>query len=95
MQLNQSNNWNVEFIGSELTDHPTFHWVLYVPNSEQSPLHIVKNNVPVLNNVILSPRWNGGGFQIINDDYRVQEQNIAATLLGQLRNALGFKSLVG
>ena len=88
----------MECIGSQLSEDPTFHWVLYVPNSEQSPLHIVKNDKLVLNNVILSPRWNGGGFQIINDDYKeykVQEQNIAATLLGQLRNALGLKSLVG
>jgi hypothetical protein len=85
----------VECIGSQLSQDPTFHWVLYVPNSEQSPLHIVKSNKLVMNNVILSPRWNGGGFQIINEDYRVQEQKIAATLLGQLRNALGLKSLVG
>lgn len=85
----------MECIGSQLSQDPTFHWVLYVPNSEQSPLHIVKNNKLVMNNVILSPRWNGGGFQIINEDYRVQEQKIAATLLGQLRNALGLKSLVG
>ena len=85
----------MECIGSQLSQDPTFHWVLYVPNSEQSPLHIVKSNKLVMNNVILSPRWNGGGFQIINEDYRVQEQKIAATLLGQLRNALGLKSLVG
>jgi len=78
-------------LGTHLSEKPTLHWVYYLPNAEQSPMHMYSNSGRlVTNNAVRSPRWNGGGLQIINDDDR--EELAAALLIGQLRDALGISS---
>ncbi|XP_057368757.1 GPI transamidase component PIG-S-like isoform X1 [Daphnia carinata] len=76
-------------LGNQLSSDPTFHWVLYVPHEEQSPMYIFKGSSPVTTNSVLSPRWNGGGLQIVNGI----ENSFAGLALCQLRNALGIFSL--
>ncbi|KAI9550637.1 hypothetical protein GHT06_007636 [Daphnia sinensis] len=76
-------------LGNQLSSDPTFHWVLYVPHEEQSPMYIFKGSSPVTTNSVLSPRWNGGGLQIVNGI----EHSFAGLALCQLRNALGIFSL--
>ncbi|XP_046647983.1 GPI transamidase component PIG-S-like [Daphnia pulicaria] len=76
-------------LGSQLSSDPTFHWVLYVPHMNQSPMYIFKGSLPVVTNSVLSPRWNGGGLQIVNE----LDHSFAGLALCQLRNALGIFSL--
>ncbi|XP_045022860.1 GPI transamidase component PIG-S-like isoform X3 [Daphnia magna] len=76
-------------LGNQLSSDPTFHWVLYVPHEEQSPMYIFKSSSPITTNSVLSPRWNGGGLQIVNGI----EHSFAGLALCQLRNALGVFSL--
>lgn len=52
-------------------------------------MYIYKDSQPVLSNSVLSPRWNGGGLQIVNG----LEMDFAGLALCQLRNALGIFSL--
>lgn len=75
--------------GSQLSSDPTFHWVLYFPHVNQSPMYIYRGSSPVVTNSVLSPRWNGGGLQIVNEI----EHSFAGLALCQLRNALGIFSL--
>lgn len=75
--------------GSQLSSDPTFHWVLYIPHEKQSPMYMYKNSKPILSNSLLSPRWNGGGLQIVNGI----EAYFAGLALRQLRDALGIVSL--
>ena len=83
--------FNFYDLGTHLSEKPTLHWVYYLPNAEQSPMHMYSNSGRlVTNNAVRSPRWNGGGLQIINDDDR--EELAAALLIGQLRDALGISS---
>lgn len=72
-------------LGSQLSSDPTFHWVVYVPPGKQSPMFIYKNSLPVLSNTVLSPRWNGGGLQIVNQ----LDLSFVGLVLRQLRDAVG------
>lgn len=76
-------------LGSQLSAEPTFHWVLYEPNIEQSPMEITKHNSdPFPANTVLSPRWNGGGLQIIREQDSISY--CAGLIISQLRQSLGF-----
>ena len=80
---------SIYYLGSQLSAEPTFHWVLYEPNVEQSPMEIKKRNseqFPM--NAVLSPRWNGGGLQIVNE--QVNEANCAGLIISQLRRSFGL-----
>ena len=61
-----------------------------MPSIEQSPMEIQFHSASVSNNAVRSPRWNGGGLQIINDND--QEELSAGVLIGQLRDALGISN---
>lgn len=47
---------------------------------------------PVPSNSVLSPRWNGGGLQILNDP--LDAHRCAELVVAQLRNALGLQNRV-
>ena len=50
-----------------------------------------RSTVPlVTNNAVRTPRWNGGGLQIINESE--QEERSAGLLIAQLRSALGISN---
>ena len=80
-------------IGSQLSVEPTFHWVIYVPHTKQVPMQIHIGSQAVPTNSVLSPRWNGGGLQILDGD-TFDAQAISGLLVSQLRNALGFRNAV-
>lgn len=61
----------------------------YVPYYTQVPLQIHRSGEPVASNTVISPRWNGGGLQIINNDFNTPK--IVAILTQQLKEALGLK----
>jgi len=51
-------------------------------------MYILKGSLPIVTNAVLSPRWNGGGLQIVNE----LDHSFAGLALCQLRNALGIFS---
>ena len=69
---------------------PTFHWVMYVPHVNQSPMKIRLRSDSAATNSVLSPRWNGGGLQIVSDE--LDEAMCAGLILAQLRKALGLQN---
>lgn len=75
-------------VGTHLSEKPTLHWVFYLPSIQQSPIDIQFRSASVTNNAVRSPRWNGGGLQIINQNDK--EETSAGMLIGQLRSALGI-----
>ena len=75
-------------IGSQLSVEPTFHWVLYDPHPAQYPMQIYKNGEPVATNSVLSPRWNGGGLQIANNN--IDAPSCAGLVMSQLRLSFGL-----
>jgi len=75
-------------LGTHLSEKPTLHWVFYLPSIQQSPIDIQFRSASVTNNAVRSPRWNGGGLQIINQNDK--EETSAGMLIGQLRSALGI-----
>jgi len=77
-------------LGTHLSEKPSLHWVFYLPNIDQSPMEIQFRSTSVTNNAVRTPRWNGGGLQIINESD--QEERSAGLLIAQLRSALGISN---
>lgn len=74
--------------GSQLSAEPTFHWVFYVPDAEKSPMKIYSKSLRDNTDAVLSPRWNGGGLQIVNQDSNAS--SCAGLVLSQLRKTFGI-----
>lgn len=51
-------------------------------------MKIHRDGKPIPSNTVISPRWNGGGLQIINNEFNIQ--SIVGMLTQQVKGALGI-----